>query len=70
MEHDADADVDRTAETSVPTFAVRVRPKFREVVLPPGPPHPRRPPSAGSGSGGDAARPISTIGPGDPARPA
>ncbi len=66
MEQDADADVDdadvddadmdHIAEPSAPAFAVRDRPKFREVALPPGPPPlPRRPPLAGSVRRADAA---------------
>lgn len=64
MERDAAADVSRATEPAAPAFAVRVRPKFREVVLPPGPP----PVTRGRGTAGSGGRPDAT--PDDPARSA
>ncbi|GJD79193.1 hypothetical protein GCM10007886_47880 [Methylobacterium gregans] len=67
MERNAATDVSRTAEPSAPAFAVRVRPKFREVVLPPGPPPVPRGRGAAGGGGPPDATPDD---PADPARPA
>lgn len=67
MERDAAADSSRTTEPPAPAFAVRLRPKFREVVLPPRPPPvPRGCEAAGSGGRPDAT----PDDPDDPARSA